>query len=791
MKFLFSGVAALSALTNAAYLDEWQVNQYEAFTCDGTAWFFDSRFADLEAYANPDPNNIDDVTADMANTDVHTFGSVCNNDYFGYYDDPSFGNDKKCICMPAYIRDPSWEYNVNHDPLAGSSADWFEVSDEEMTYWTVDGGGKVYLMRKNDVAMLGESARFLGLQNINDEEASVSQQMNGLSPGATYQISVTYGGRNTDLHLTVRGAIGFYVDDVLVGGNCVTSEQNNIARICKATFTATSSSQKLSLKNTINPIGQNSMVVLENLVIGKIADPCATGSFDVNSFHPASDIFGCSQCQLTTVGDGSCGVGCQCLDNAETASRTYQSFTDCTGDGSVLSVADGDLQCADFCQLSNISGTYGESCSACSTDWNTDHCNLTCTCENGDAGEKTTTLKLTEGAPVQNIGGVLTHAGDSTDGSAGFSATDLDAVNLASERLVCGDASEVNFKTMYKHVEGRYHVDLNPSDSEADTIKFSARGTSGINIALTNSANFPAENLSEGFSGAYEIFIGPESEPVIHVSECMGCAPKKIVNVGLNPYIKASAETDVYVQVVSESNGSTTIKVGVEGEDADLEYNFIGYVDVDEAVFTYGYGDMECECPETETYSINIRQKSRILEIDNVTYDVMTVNLRTMIATFPGNAINNRECQNSNHAYNSLPGELDIDLSGTPFQLADVSGLTLNTDHKVSYPGSKIDGGVGPFYISGWNSVMIVNCSTVQNCSVEFDGYCSTAGVWNYESPPYYFITNDWTETLYSSAAHNTAKVEYISGFADDCSGIAYTEAYEIPFQPPVAPIVN
>jgi len=258
----------------------------------------------------------------------------------------------------------------------------------------------------------------------------------------------------------------------------------------------------------------------------------------------------------------------------------------------------------------------------------------------------------------------------------------------------------------------------------------------------------------------------------------------------LNPYIKASAETDVYVQVVSESNGSTTIKVGVEGEDADLEYNFIGYVDVDEAVFTYGYGDMECECPETETYSINIRQKSRLLEIDNVTYDVMTVNLRTMIATFPGNAINNRECQNSNHAYNSLPGGLDVDLSGTPFQLADVSELTLNTDHKVSYPGSKKYGGVGPFYTSGWNSVMIVNCSTVQNCSVEFDGYCSTAGVWNYESPPYYFITNDWTETLYSSA-HNTAKVEYISGFADDCSGIAYTEAYEIPFQPPVAPIVN
>jgi len=792
MKFLFSGVAALSALTNAAYLDEWQANQYDAFTCDGTAWFFDSRFADMEAYANPDETDPGAVTADMANTDVHTFGTVCNNNYFGYYDDPSVYNDKRCICMPAYIRDPSWDYNVNYGSGMWenfSSTNWYRLSDGQLTYWTLDGGGKVYLMKNRNVAPLGQSARYLGLHNLNDEIASVSQQMNGLSPGATYQISVTYGGRNTNLNITVRGAIGFYVDDVYVGGGCYTSESDNIARICKGTFTATSSSQKLSLKNMTKYAG-NSLVVLENLIIGKIADPCATGSFDLNSLHSTSDINGCSQCQLTTVGDGSCGVGCQCNDNASTASRTYQSFTDCTGKGKVLSVADGDLQCADYCQLSNITGTGAATCIDCSTDWNTDHCNLTCTCPDGDGGDKTTTLKLTEGAPVQNIGGVLTHAGDSTDGSAGFSAADLDVANLASERLVCGDASEVNFKTMYKHVEGRYHVDLNPSDSEADTIKFSARGTSGINIALTNSANFPAENLSEGFSGAYEIFIGPESEPVIHVSECMGCAPKKIANVGVNPYIKAGAETDVYVQVVSESNGSTTIKVGVEGEDADLEYNFIGYVDVDEAVFTYGYGDMECECPETETYSINIRNKS-VLEGFNDTYDVMTVNLRTMIATFPGNAINNRECQNyknKNTASNTLPGELDIDLSGTPFQLADMSGLTLNTDHKVIYSGSEAYLAVGPFYTSGWNSVMIVNCSTVQNCSVEFDGYCATAGVWNYESPPYKTNYDDaWVENagmLYVST-HNTAKVEYVSGFADNCSGIANTEAYEIPFQIP------
>jgi len=786
MKFLFSGVAALSALTNAAYLDEWQVGQHEPFTCDGTAWFIDStRFATLEEFANPAPG---DETADMANADVHTFSNSCNNNYFDYYDDPSVGIDKHCYCMPAYIRDPSWEYDLNY--LGSFSFPtgflWKYVTDEEMTFWTRDSGNILYVKRySNDwePAFLGASAFYMGLQNFVGNEnggvpgqASLSQQMQNLAPGATYQISVTYGGRGTHLETTVEGALGFFVDDVQVGNSCWTSETDNVARMCKATFTATASSQKLSLKNVRPEEDGDSVVILENLVIGKIADPCATGSFDVNSFHSTSDITGCSQCQLTTGGDGTCGVVCQCTDDAQTASRTFQSFTDCTGGGKVLSVADGDLQCANYCQLSDITGSYGETCTDCSTNWNTDHCNLTCTCLDGNGGDNTSTLKLTEGAPVVNINGLLTHSSDSGDGSAAFSAADLDAANLASERLVCGDASEVSFKQMYQHVEGRYHVDLNPSDSEANQIQFSARGTSGINVALTNSAAFPTENLPEGFSGAYEIFIGPESEPVIHVSECMGCAPKKIANVGVNPYIKAGAENDIYIQVVSESNGSTTIKVGLEGQDADLEYNFIGYVDVNQAVFTYGYGDMECECPETETYSISLRKKSDQLGID-VTYDVMTVNLRTMVATFPEGSLSNSECMND-YWYGIRSGHMTVDLTGTPFQLAKASELALNTNYDFSQAGSLKHEMTGPFYLSGWSSISRVNCSSVQKCTVDFDGRCAAAGIWNFDTFP---GTND-SENLYSFIHFQgeVAKLEYVSGFEDDCTGVSNTETFDI-----------
>jgi len=786
MKFLFSGVAALSALTNAdvrfpstlsdAYLDEWQVEQYEPFTCDGTAWFIDStRFATLKEYANPAPG---DETEDMANTEI-PFNNICNNNHFDYYDDPAVGIDKHCYCMPAYIRDPSWEYDTNYSDKISLETNylWKYVTDEEMTFWTRDSGNILYLKRwANDwePAFLGASAFYMGLQNFVGNEnggvpgqASLSQQMQNLAPGATYQISVTYGGRGTSLDTTVEGALGFFVDDVQVGNSCWTSETDNVARMCKATFTATASSQKLSLKNVRPEEDGDSIVILETLIIGKIADPCATGSFDVNSFHSTSDITGCSQCQLTTGGDGTCGVVCQCTDDAQTASRTFQSFTDCTGGGKVLSVADGDLQCANYCQLSDITGSYGETCTDCSTNWNTDHCNLTCTCGDGNGGDNTSTLRLTEGAPVTNINGVLTHSSDSGDGSAAFSAADLDAANLASERLVCGDASEVSFKQMYQHVEGRYHVDLNPSDSQANQIQFSARGTSGINVALTNSAAFPTENLPEGFSGAYEIFIGPESEPVIHVSECMGCAPKKIANVGVNPYIKAGAETDIYIQVVSESNGSTTIKVGLEGQDADLEYNFIGYVDVNQAVFTYGYGDMECECPETETYSISLRRLSLEHGIDE-THDVMTVNLRTMVATFPEGSLSNRECMN-NYWEGIRKGQLIVDLTGTPFQLAKASELVLNTNYDYIKDGSTFKM-TGPFYLNGWNAISRVNCSTLQKCQVDFDGRCAEAGLWNFDKMPNGF---GWFHG-------EVAKLEYVTGFEDDCTGVANTETFDV-----------
>jgi hypothetical protein len=161
--------------------------------------------------------------------------------------------------------------------------------------------------------------------------------------------------------------------------------------------------------------------------------------------------------------------------------------------------------------------------------------------------------------------------------------------------------------------------------------------------------------------------------------------------------------------------------------------------------------------------------------LSETTYDTMTVNLRTMVATFPQGALKVGEC-NNNWWEGLRTGEFTIDLTGTPFQLAKVSELTLNTNYDYYKDSTLGHKNTGPFYLSGWNTINRVNCSTVQRCSEYFDGRCASTGIWNFDET----VTSFDSTYAYGSLQNTVAKLEYVNGYEDDCSGVANTAVFDI-----------
>lgn len=159
------------------------------------------------------------------------------------------------------------------------------------------------------------------------------------------------------------------------------------------------------------------------------------------------------------------------------------------------------------------------------------------------------------------------------------------------EDLECADANEITFATYYNVVATNYHI---PLDSQNNAIDFSARGPDPINMALLPSGTNPSD-VSEGYTGGYEIFIGDWDEPYAHVSGTFGGVPDAIANLHDEKTITTKEMRDYSVAI---SGSIVTIYYGHSHESTKevlLTHDFGTEKAIGFGLVSYGYGDLECK----------------------------------------------------------------------------------------------------------------------------------------------------------------------------------------------------
>merc|ERR1719379_57916 len=423
----------------------------------------------------------------------------------------------------------------------------------------------------------------------------------------------------------------------------------------------------------------------------------------------------------------------------------------------------------DLCpQPDQIPGSFLQSCSNCTTGFRRNHCTLTCSCTDGEGVDNVSIVNLKSCPEPHNINGRLMCPGTKGDNQAKFSFSSKEKQDIMRhQRLVCGEANEVKFGQMYKNVENRYHVDI----PESGEIHFSAKGTSGVNIALVKTSDAKVANMQEGWTGAYDIFIGPETEPVVHFADCMGCKPTSIVNVGEYPLIQEGHAVSVFLSVTdaADGKGGKDIKVG-RMQDGVKEWVLETTVSIDiaadEAIFTYGYGDMECKCPVEEEYEIEVERK--MLGHNGISEDVhfskMSVDSRTLIATLEKEP-RIVACQGGNAGEKGL---LTINLEGTPFEFADLEASELLNGNSISgYTAGSSQFSNGPFFGWGWNMRYNVSCESTQKCSLKLAGECAHGGVGNTRDP--LFKSPEGKNVLKRA---KQIRLQYLPAYIDGCTSI-------------------
>jgi hypothetical protein len=485
-------------------------------------------------------------------------------------------------------------------------------------------------------------------------------------------------------------------------------------------------------------------------------------------------------------------------DKAELVLRNVHTISQAGGDSTIfvddVMVFEKDESVKDVSKcpaVEDLAGAFADTCVNCSVGFKIDHCNLTCDCPDGDGTSHTTTVNLSVCATPTNLFGRLMCPGNEGDKSmAALSAADKSRI-LRHQRLVCGDANEIKFSRMYKNVSGRYHLDFDDNNE----IHFSSKGTSGVNIALMNKARvsgMKAEQLTEGFTGAFDLFIGPESEPVAHFADCLGCKPKEIVNLGLSPLIKAATNVDVVLKIEADGDGSN-VKLGRKDSEGTITWVMTVFVadyeNVDEAIFTYGYGDMECKCPATEqvvirTHAQGTHPGSSGVYTKDLSYNNFTVDLRTMSARvtklveptnsnpFTYKAFETANCDGKQPE----GGVVSVDLTGTPFQIPaeDVPADAFTEGGFVAHGGAEY-----PAYRNGnlilWSSGgrLELKCQSLQKCEIRCFGTCGHCGFVDTSHAPF----NDPTASVsfrndYRTPEEgNSIRVEYVDGYVDGCTG--------------------
>jgi len=138
-------------------------------------------------------------------------------------------------------------------------------------------------------------------------------------------------------------------------------------------------------------------------------------------------------------------------------------------------------------------------------------------------------------------------------------------------------------------VSGKAHVD-NP---ENGLYSFSLEGgaNASVNVALVNSGVAVDDSSFNGL----DVFIGSDSEPVIHISESLDSAPVAFADISDNKIFHSDTFTHVYIKV---TGSIIEVGKGIYGESSAislLSYTLSASQNIDKAVFSYGYGDYVCE----------------------------------------------------------------------------------------------------------------------------------------------------------------------------------------------------
>lgn len=162
----------------------------------------------------------------------------------------------------------------------------------------------------------------------------------------------------------------------------------------------------------------------------------------------------------------------------------------------------------------------------------------------------------------------------------------------AANGLTCGSVPEVKFERLWSNIDSRTQVDL-----QEGKVAFEVTGDGpGITILIVDSNNLVENSdgaLTEDTEGL-ELFIGGSIEPVIHVSDCLGCAPREdSIRPIVDDIIKPEQFTDVFVTVSGKTISINTGKI--DGSNVEV-YSYTVEADIvgDQAIFSYGYNDMEC-----------------------------------------------------------------------------------------------------------------------------------------------------------------------------------------------------
>jgi len=165
-----------------------------------------------------------------------------------------------------------------------------------------------------------------------------------------------------------------------------------------------------------------------------------------------------------------------------------------------------------------------------------------------------------------------------------------------TRNLTCGNIPEYVFDEYWTKVGDKHAVKFN----DKGEIRLRVKGTSKSNIILllADSSSIPASGELTESTSARELFIGGADDPVIHSSECAGCAPdaSNILDVAGNSLITTDDYGDIWVsvsgQVVNVGTGTT---VNAESTVYSVDYNASDAISVDTAILTYSYDDPECQ----------------------------------------------------------------------------------------------------------------------------------------------------------------------------------------------------